>query len=367
VLDYPRTPHIPEEPMPPYTQPRPTAQGFQWGQPQGGLGQSFGYPSRTPQPMQMPQFPPNPFGGVASSRSSYGQSGFGGYSQQQSMPAFAPGATQRGLGGAQGWGAQMSPQRPSQGQPGQMGTYAQIVDGGIMGAPDHDSSMTDWFAPRGSPVKSPVSGTIVSSGNGYFGQVGLAIRGDDGSQWEMRHVQGQAQPGMRVQAGQPVAVISDDSLPAGYQHVDIRRNGQGATPLLRQAGARAELKPTSGPSHGGNWMANAPLGGGGGGGGYGGGVGGFPGMPGMGGGMPGMGGPMGFPGAGMGMPPIPGMNPFGGMGGMGGMMGGMGGFPGMGMGMGGMNPFMGGGMPGMGGGMGMPMPGMNPFMFGGMR
>jgi biotin carboxyl carrier protein len=254
------------------------------------------------------------------------------------------------------------------------GLFAQIVDGGIMGAPDHDRSMTDWFAPGGSQVKAPVSGQIVSSGSGYFGNVGLRLLGDDGSQWDMRHVQGTAQPGTRVQAGQPVAIIQDGSLPASYQHVDIRRNGQGATPMLLQAGARAQQMPTSGPSHGGDWMSRGPLQGGGGGnagnagnpfgggnpfqmgggGGFGGGGFGGGGFGGMSGGMGGlsMGGFGGFPGAG-GMPGGPGGNPF--------MMGG--GPPMMPPMMGG-SPF--GGSPFGGGGFGMPPMGGSPFgSFGG--
>lgn len=251
---------------------------------------------------------------------------------------------------------------------GRGGLYAQIVDGGVMGGPDHDSSMSDWFVPQGSQVRAPVSGTVVSSGSGFFGNVGLSIQGDDGALWEMRHVQGSVQPGTRVSAGQPVAQVQDPSLPGGWQHVDIRRNGQGATPYLRQAGAQAQVRPTGGPSQGmGFLMQPGPNeGGGGGGGAPGGGFGPFGGggMPGPfggmggGGGMPMMGGPFGgmpgggMPGMGMGMPGGMGMGPPG-MGG--GPFGGMGRPPMMG-GMGG--PFGGGRPPGPGmGGMGMPFGG----------
>ncbi len=282
-----------------------------------------------------------------------GALGFGGGGSTWSVPSA------QAFGGGSPMGAALA-QRPVaqqvQGAQGRGGLFAQIIDGGIIGSPDHDGSMTDWFAPRGTQVKSPVGGVVQRVGQGYFGGVGLVLQGDDGGMWEFRHGSGTVQPGTRVQPGQPVFTIDDGSLPAGYQHVDIRRNGQGATPMLRQAGAQAELKPTSGPSHGGNWMANPPMGGGGGG------------------GMPGMGGMGGFPGmGGMGMPGMMGGNPF-----MGGMPGGMGmppmmggGMPGMGMmgmGLGGM---MGGGMPGMpggmmgGGGRGMGMPGMGGPMGGG--
>jgi murein DD-endopeptidase MepM/ murein hydrolase activator NlpD len=334
----------------------------------GGGMSSGAFPGEDPPPLS-PWAMGNtggPFDGGAVSPSMSAQQDFGGFMSPWSGGgiggAFGPSGSMSGIGPfnpiGQGIGRQSGGMRPQsfgggrqqsrqavggnmgggrQGG-GQGGIFAQIVDGGIMGAPDHDSSMTDWFAPAGSQVKAPVSGTVVSSGSGFFGNVGLSLRGDDGSMWEMRHVEGRAQPGMRVEAGQPVAVIQDGSLPGGYQHVDIRVNGQGATPMLRQAGAQAEMKPTSGPSQGGDWMNRPPMGGGGGGmgdmmGGMGGGM--------FGGGMPGM---MGGGGGGM----------FGGMGGMGGggFGGGMGGFGGGGMPGMGMPSMMGGGGGGMFGGMG---------------
>jgi hypothetical protein len=182
------------------------------------------------------------------------------------------------------------------------GLYAQIVDGGIIGAPDHDRSMTDWFAPGGSPVKTPVSGTVLQSANSFFGSVGMLIRGDDGSMWEMRHVHGTVRPGQHVMAGQVVATIRDDSLPGSYQHVSVTRNGVGATPFLMQNGARAQTQPTSGPSQGPGWETRGPLGGGGGFGG--GGFGGFGGPPNPFGGPPNpFGGPSPFGGFG-GFPPF---------------------------------------------------------------
>jgi hypothetical protein len=271
-----------------------------------------------------------------------------------------------GQGGGGGLPPVMGDQRGGGGGQTRGGIFAQILpaQGSIIGAPDHDGSNTDWFAPQGTSVKAPVGGTIMRSGQGVMDQPGVVFRGDDGRMWELRHVRGTAQPGMRVQPGQDIAVIGDPSLPGSYQHVDIRANGQGMTPFLRQNGAQARTQPTSGPSHGGNWMANGPLQGQGGGG-----MGGFGGMP----GMPGGFGPGGSPfGPGMGMPGMGMGGPMGMMGMMGGIGGGM---PGMGMGMppmGGMG--MGGGMPGMGGmgmppmmgmGGGMPGMGMPPGMGGG--
>lgn len=311
------------------------------GSPFGFGGQSFGYPSQGFGSFSQPQ------------QSSYGTASPLRGAQNQTGASGAP-------GGAAGWGGG--------------GLYADIVPGGRYGSLGKWSGGTgiDVFAPRGTPVNAPFSGRVMFqsvNAPGAPAPIGVAyLVGSDGMTIRVAHVRGVGNG--YVQAGQPFAMIDDDSLSPSFQHADITisSTGQFAGPppqggdidarqFLQRIGYRGQALPvkTLGPME--MMMGADPFSGGGGG--FGGG--------GFGMGSPFGGGMMGMNPFGMGM-----SNPFmaGVGGGFGSMGGGFGGFPGGGMGMGmpgmgmagGMSPFGGGGM-GMMGGM-PPMMGMNPFMGG---
>ncbi len=381
--------------MPPYTQSGATSRGFQWGQPQqqprGGMPGMGRYPTQAPargrpSPMQMPQYPPNPFG--ASSQSGFGSfgssfGGFGGYPQNASMPSFASGSPYSGSSPSQGWGAQFDPTSrflgssvpgTAQGQSGAYDFAPPLPPGGIYGDQKwQPGNGIDVFVQRGTPIFAMFDGVVEPNPASIPSPVGpvpsFLLRGANGLTMQATHAQMTARG--QVRKGQQIGVVNDPGLdilgpyqgmPDGFQHLDLTIGHGGpfqvtggdlnAKMALEVSGYQGRRVPgaTRGPNGGGG----GGLGGFGGGGMFGGPGGMFGGMPGMGGPGMGMGGSMGFPGPGMGMPGMPpmggmGMNPFGGMG-----------MPGMGMGMPGM------GMPGMMPPMGMGM-GMNPFMFGGMR
>lgn len=80
----------------------------------------------------------------------------------------------------------------------------------------------DFMAPAGAPVQSPVSGTII-----YFHPTGaqgggsMLIRGDDGYEYWLGHIEGGI-PGGRIQAGQQIASIAHQSVSAPHVHIDRR-------------------------------------------------------------------------------------------------------------------------------------------------
>lgn len=83
----------------------------------------------------------------------------------------------------------------------------------------------DFMAPAGSPVESPVSGTVL-----YFHPTGaqgggsMLIRGDDGYEYWLGHIQDGMASG-RVEAGQPIAVVAFQNVSAPHVHIDRRRFG----------------------------------------------------------------------------------------------------------------------------------------------
>lgn len=95
---------------------------------------------------------------------------------------------------------------------------------------------TDWFAPVGTPVASPVHGRIVrltpdpNPGQRASGQVfggTLGIRDNDGRLWVMRHiVPGSFKVGQQVTAGQRVGSVKDWGS-GSHIHLEAYKRGSG--------------------------------------------------------------------------------------------------------------------------------------------
>jgi murein DD-endopeptidase MepM/ murein hydrolase activator NlpD len=87
----------------------------------------------------------------------------------------------------------------------------------------------DWFAPGGSPVSSPISGTVVEvrASRGNTGQVfgGMVkIQGADGRIWVYRHVDPSgASVGQHVDARQTVAHVTDWRSGPDHVHIELWR------------------------------------------------------------------------------------------------------------------------------------------------
>jgi murein DD-endopeptidase MepM/ murein hydrolase activator NlpD len=83
----------------------------------------------------------------------------------------------------------------------------------------------DFMAPPGAPVNSPVSGTILYfHSNGAQGGGSMLIRGDDGYEYWLGHIEGGITGG-RITAGQQIAVIANQSVSAPHVHIDRRPLG----------------------------------------------------------------------------------------------------------------------------------------------
>src|SRR3546814_3786631 len=70
---------------------------------------------------------------------------------------------------------------------------------------------TDVFAPHGTPVRSPIDGTI-SSGSGSLGGLFVKVFQPDGTYFYMAHLSGLAEgftEGMAVQTGDIVGYVGD--------------------------------------------------------------------------------------------------------------------------------------------------------------
>ncbi|MEW6435030.1 MAG: peptidoglycan-binding protein [Myxococcota bacterium] len=87
----------------------------------------------------------------------------------------------------------------------------------------------DWFAPGGSPVSSPIAGTVVEvrASRGNTGQVyggTVKIQGADGRVWVFRHVDPSGvSVGQRVNAGQTVAHVTDWRSGPDHVHIELWR------------------------------------------------------------------------------------------------------------------------------------------------
>lgn len=98
------------------------------------------------------------------------------------------------------------------------------------GAPDAKGNKfhaaKDWFARGGTPVRAPVSGTVVeikaSRGNRgqIFGGV-VKIEGADAQVWVLRHVDPSVADGERVEAGQLVASVTSWLDGASHVHIEL--------------------------------------------------------------------------------------------------------------------------------------------------
>lgn len=110
---------------------------------------------------------------------------------------------------------------------------------------------TDVFAPHGTPVRSPVDGTI-TSGSGSLGGLFVKVFQPDGTYFYMAHLSGLAEgftEGMAVQTGDIVGYVGDSGNARGgapHVHLGIYTPGGEATdpkPILDQmlADALADL------------------------------------------------------------------------------------------------------------------------------
>lgn len=87
----------------------------------------------------------------------------------------------------------------------------------------------DWFAPGGSPVSSPINGTVVEvrASRGNTGQVfggTVKIQGADGRVWVFRHVDPSGvSPGQHVNAGQTVAHVTNWASGPDHTHIELWR------------------------------------------------------------------------------------------------------------------------------------------------
>jgi Peptidase family M23. len=80
----------------------------------------------------------------------------------------------------------------------------------------------DFMAPAGAPVNSPVSGTILYfHPEGAQGGGSMLIRGDDGYEYWLGHIEG-GLPGGRITAGQEIARIAHQNVSAPHVHIDRR-------------------------------------------------------------------------------------------------------------------------------------------------
>src|SRR3546814_14359627 len=83
---------------------------------------------------------------------------------------------------------------------------------------------TDVFAPHGTPVRSPVDGTI-SSGSGSLGGLFVKVFQPDGTYFYMAHLSGLAEgftEGMAVQTGDIVGYVGDSgNARGGSPHVHL--------------------------------------------------------------------------------------------------------------------------------------------------
>lgn len=86
----------------------------------------------------------------------------------------------------------------------------------------------DWFAPGGTPVRSPIDGEIVGvyrtddkDGQVFGGHI--MVRGEDGRVWVFRHVDPaeNLKVGDRVVAGQPIAAITAWTGGPPHAHVEL--------------------------------------------------------------------------------------------------------------------------------------------------
>ncbi len=90
----------------------------------------------------------------------------------------------------------------------------------------------DWFAPGFSPVKAPVSGTVIEAKPSLTnrGQVfgGTAkIRAADDKVWVFRHVIPQVRVGQRIQAGKLLAKVTDWRDGPPHAHIEVWRTPNG--------------------------------------------------------------------------------------------------------------------------------------------
>lgn len=124
--------------------------------------------------------------------------------------------------------------RPLAGDPGKWSEF-KLAD--AEGAPANDGRRyhagKDWFAPGGSPVRSPVAGTVVeakvrktNTGQIFGGTV--KIQDAEGKVWVFRHVDPKGVVvGQRVAPGQVVATVTHWRGGSPHAHIEVWRTLQG--------------------------------------------------------------------------------------------------------------------------------------------
>ena len=102
-------------------------------------------------------------------------------------------------------------------------------------APDgnHYHGAKDWFGPAGTPVRAPVSGTIIQKklSTGHSGQVFggvVKIQGGDGKVWVFRHVEpAPVEEGRPVVRAQIIGTISAWDGGATHAHIEVWKTAEG--------------------------------------------------------------------------------------------------------------------------------------------
>lgn len=101
----------------------------------------------------------------------------------------------------------------------------------------------DVYANRGTPIVTPVSGTVLSTKKGDIGGYTVRIRGNDGLTYYYAHMDSQAvvKPGQTVQAGAHLGFVGDSGNAKGttpHLHFSIRRGSTLVNPYSYLQGAK---------------------------------------------------------------------------------------------------------------------------------
>lgn len=88
----------------------------------------------------------------------------------------------------------------------------------------------DLFAPRGTPVRAPVGGTVTQA-TGEMGGNQVALAGDDGNHWHGTHLDGFGASG-RVSAGEVIGYVGDTgNARGGPPHLHLELHPGGGAPV----------------------------------------------------------------------------------------------------------------------------------------
>ncbi len=106
----------------------------------------------------------------------------------------------------------------------------------------------DWFAPGGTPVRSPIDGKIVevSPSTGSSGQVfggTVKVQGENGRVWAFRHVDPKdLEVGARVKAGDRLASVTEWQDGPSHAHVELWKTLEGGYTFENMIDPMTKLK-----------------------------------------------------------------------------------------------------------------------------